>query len=74
MMLCSLRAFDIQPPAVAHQDVFDDGEPKASATGHPRASAINTIEALREPRQMFGRDAFAVIPNREMQFGLLHSK
>src|SRR5262245_7118991 len=43
------------------EDVLDDREPKARATLLTARGNIDPVEALREPRQMLRRDAWAVI-------------
>ena len=40
---------------MALQPVLDDGEPKARAAFHARPRAIDTVEALGEPRQVLGQ-------------------
>lgn len=50
-------------PQVSERDVFGDGKPQAGAAGFTGASLVDAIEALEEPRQVFGRDAGAEVAN-----------
>src|SRR5579885_3256269 len=55
------RALHLELRSVPLQDVLDDGEPEPRAAGGARAALIDAVEALREPRDMLGRDADAGI-------------
>src|SRR5918992_5170598 len=56
---------DEQMAAVAAQDVLDDGEAEAGAAEVTRARRVDPEEPLGDPRQMFARDAGAVIAHRD---------
>src|SRR3954465_9039967 len=64
----SHRAGDIEPAAVAIEDVFDDGEAKAGAAQLARAAGVDPIKAPGEGRHMLVRDAVPLVgycdPNR----------
>src|SRR5262245_25652755 len=61
----ALLAFDVEPAAVTLQCVLDDREAEAGAAFLAGPCAINTIEALREPWQVFRRDADAGVLHHE---------
>src|SRR6185295_15715482 len=55
----SRLARDVQRRSVAHERVLHDGKPQPGAAGFARAPAIDAVEALRQSRQVLGRDADA---------------
>src|SRR3712207_5802271 len=54
-------AFDVEVPAVAVDDVFDDGEPQPRSALLATLHDVDAIEALGQARQVLRRDARAVI-------------
>src|SRR3990167_10979787 len=60
-------AFDFKPGIVSQQHVLDDGEPQAGAARGARARRIHAVEALRQVRKMFRRDAFAGVADDEFR-------
>src|ERR1051325_7037273 len=48
-------AFDLKPPAVRLNDVFDDGESESGAAELARARFVDAVEAFGQPRQIFFR-------------------
>src|SRR5579864_1808909 len=50
------RAPDIERAAMALDDVLDDGEAKACASGFAAARSINAVETLGDARQMLPRN------------------
>ena len=52
---------------MARQDVLDDRQTKARASGFARAAAVDTIEALGQTRNMDRIDTDAGIPHRELR-------
>src|SRR5438270_11478726 len=52
-------ALDVERGAMPRQRVLHDREAQARAAGLAGTAAIDTIEALGEPRQVLGRDADA---------------
>src|SRR5258708_37211643 len=52
-------ACDVERRPVARQGMLRDREPEPGAPGLARTAAIDPIEALRQPRQVLGRDADA---------------
>src|SRR5688500_9193159 len=58
-------AGDVEPAAVAFDDVLDDGEAEAGTAGRAATARIDPIEAPRQMRDVLGVDAFAAIPDRE---------
>ena len=50
-------ALDGEPSAVAQHDVLDDGEPEPRTADLAADRGIDAVEALRQPRQVFRRDA-----------------
>src|SRR6267143_4224035 len=62
---CARLAVDVEARLVARDGVLDDGQAEPRAAGFARAAAIDTVEALGQPRQVFRRDAGAGVLNRE---------
>lgn len=50
-------AFGADGTAVGQHNVLGNGKSKAGAAGFPGTGFIDAIEALEEPRKMFGRNA-----------------
>jgi hypothetical protein len=48
-------------------DVFDDGQPQASAAVFTTAGFIDAIKALKDPREMFRWDANTLITDGDAQ-------
>ena len=63
----ALNAADIQPPAMALDNMFDDGKAEAGAAHRAAATRIDAIETLGQPGELFWRDALALIG--DAQFG-----
>src|SRR3954471_18394916 len=59
------RAVDFEMRLVARERVLGDGEAEAGAAALARAAAIDAVEALGEPRDVFHRDADARIGDAE---------
>src|SRR6185369_7427564 len=59
-------AVHMERGAMPHERVLDDREPQARAAALARTAAIDTVEALREPRDVLGGDAHARILDREL--------
>ena len=62
---CAEPAFDRQPAAMAGEDVLDDGEAEAGAALGAALAGVDAVEAFGQARQMFGRDAAAVVAHDE---------
>src|SRR3546814_381033 len=58
-------ALDIEPAAMALDDVLDDGEAKHGATDRAAAAGTRAVEALRDEGQVLGRDESARGSGRE---------
>ena len=58
-------ALDVEPAAMAVDDVLDDGEAEPGAAQLARAGGIDAVEALGQARQMLARDAVAVVAHRD---------
>src|SRR5271170_1189550 len=58
-------AGDRQAPAMASDDVLDDGKPEASAAARAALAGVDAIKALGQPRQMFRRYAWSVVAHAE---------
>src|SRR6185436_9310361 len=58
-------ARDLEFGLVAQQHVLDDGEPESRSARCAGAAAIDAIEALREPRNVLGRNADARVGDAE---------
>src|SRR5205823_344708 len=54
-------AFDVDGAAVGLDNVLHDGEAQPRATHFAGAGAIDTVEALKDARLVFQRDADAVV-------------
>src|SRR6516225_9138886 len=65
-------ALYLERGAVALQDMLDDGEAEAGATGRARAPGIDAIEALGEPRNVLRRDTHAGVADREVPALIIH--
>src|SRR3546814_4532476 len=50
---------------MALDEVLDDGEAKPGATGRAAAAGIRAVEALGDAGQVLGRDAIALVANRD---------
>src|SRR6267378_5810347 len=50
-------AIDVEARLVARDGVLDDGQAEPRAAGLARAAAIDSVEALGEPRKVLGCDA-----------------
>ena len=60
-------AVDAQPPAVALDDMLDDREAKPGAAERAAAAGIDAVETLGDPRDVLGRDALALVGDRQVQ-------
>src|SRR5690606_28347778 len=58
-------AVDLDRAAVATDDVLDDGEAEAGSPEVARARGVDAVEALRQARQVFPRDALAFVLDRD---------
>src|SRR5438046_10260268 len=58
------RAGDIQPTAMAVEDVLDDGKPEARSAQFARAGIVEPVKTLCQARQVLARDAVAMIAGR----------
>src|SRR5438270_14069823 len=61
------RTGDIEPAAMAVEDVLDDGKPEARSAQFARAGIVDPVETLGQARQVFARDAVALIGDRDPQ-------
>src|SRR5436309_10686298 len=59
-------AVDAEPAAVALDDVLDDRQAKAGPAERPAAAGVDAVEAFGDACDMFRRDAFALIGDRNM--------
>src|SRR5687767_7662845 len=69
-------ASDLEPAAVAPDDMLDDGEAEAGTADRAAPAGIDAVEAFGEPRNVLGRDALALIDHRqpdEISIGRLES-
>src|SRR5690606_34934748 len=57
----ALAAGDIEPPAMALDDVLDDRKAQAGPTGGAAAAGIDAIEPTRQVRNVLGVDSFAFV-------------
>src|SRR5687767_12348670 len=62
----SFAAVDFKASTMAMQRVFDDGEPETRAPGVAGTPRIDAVEALGEPRNVFGGDAGPRVAHGEM--------
>ena len=62
-------AFDAQAALMKLEDVFDDREAETGAAEFARARAIDAIEALGQPRDIGGRNAFAGVSDDKFDTG-----
>src|SRR5690349_16143484 len=60
-------AADVEPTAMALDDVLDDRQTEAGAADPAAARRIDPIEALGQPRNMLGGDALALVGDPEPQ-------
>src|SRR5260370_35154879 len=58
-------AGDVEPAAVAVQDVLDDREAETGAAQFPRSGVVDAAEALGPPRQVLAGDAVALVADRD---------
>ena len=49
--------------ALARDDAVDDRQPEAGSTQFPGASLVDSVEPLKEPRQIFRGDSNSIIDN-----------
>src|SRR5208283_5704574 len=56
-------AGDGQLPAMAGEDVLDDGEAETRAVLGAALGGVDAVESLGEPRKMFRRNAGPVVPH-----------
>src|SRR5882762_11681021 len=68
----SKGALHFERRTVALQHVLDDRQPQARTAGGARAPGVDAIEALRETRNVLGRNAHAGVAHREMTAVLVH--
>ena len=54
---------------MARDDMFHDRETKAGAAFGPALAGIDPVETFGQPRQMFGRNAWAVVANASKHTG-----
>src|SRR5215218_8513983 len=59
-------ALDLKSAAVAVHDVLHDRQPKACSALAAACSHVDTVEPLREPRQMLVRDAWTIVANGQL--------
>ena len=57
----SQGAFDMQPAAMAIEDMLDDGQPQSGAAAFPTALHIDTIKTLGQARDRLAGDSLPVI-------------
>ena len=62
-------ALDVDLAAVVLDDVPDDGEAEPGAAGRARASLVDAVEALEDPRHLVGRDADALVGDGDRDRG-----
>src|SRR4051794_26075635 len=58
-------AGDVEPAAMAVEDVLDDREAEAGPTQFARSGIVDAVETLGQAGQMLARDAVAVIGDRD---------
>src|SRR5579883_3559357 len=58
-------ARDVERPAVAADDVLDDGEAEPRPAHRARARRVDAVEALGEARQVLPRDALPAVLHRD---------
>ncbi len=58
-------AANVELTTMALNHMLDDRQPESGSAGVARAAAVNAIEALGQPRQVFVRDAYAGIGDRQ---------
>ena len=63
-------ALDIEPPAVALDNVFDDSKAKACSARSPTAPRIRSIEAAGEVWHVFGGNAVTLIGHCVARFAI----
>src|SRR5690242_16324802 len=59
---------DFHPPGVAVDDAFDHGQAKPKVLGGVSARLIDTVEPVKDARQMRGRNTAASISDADHQF------
>ena len=57
-------AMHFEPRIVAIENVFDDRQAETGATTLSRSPGVDAIEAFGKARQVFCRDAFAIVADR----------
>src|ERR1043166_8290798 len=57
-------ALDLELAAVGAHQVLDDGEPEPGASELARAGLVHAVEALGDPRQVFGGNADSGVLDR----------
>src|SRR6202030_2905317 len=62
-------ALDLERAAVVGDDVLDDGKTEPGAAELARAGGIDPVEALRQPRDVLGQDALAVVADGDQRRG-----
>jgi hypothetical protein len=62
------RALDRDPAAMGLHDVLNDGKPQSRAPQFTAAGAVDPVESLKQPRQVFGLDAAALIDDGNGDF------
>ena len=60
-------AFDLDVPSVGVDYLLGDGKPKAAASCFFGAGKIDPVKPLKNMRQMLGRDAYAVVFDRNLR-------
>src|SRR5438876_7928627 len=65
----SERAVDLEQAPMMIDDMLHDGEAEAGAAKLARAGGVDPVEALREPRDVLGKDALAVVADRDLRRG-----
>src|SRR5438477_11174437 len=59
---------DIEPAAMAADDVLDNGKPDARSAQFARAGIVDPLKTLCQARQVFARDAVALIGDRHPHY------
>src|SRR5262245_3408585 len=63
----ALHTLDRQRPVMSLQGVLDDGEAETRSAEVARATRVDAIEPLGQPRDVLGGDAYARIPHGDVR-------
>src|SRR5262249_33701438 len=63
------RAGDLNPPAMALDDAFDDGQAEPEMVSRSRTRRVDAVESIQDTRQMLGWDAAPGVSNAHLEPG-----